>query len=116
MARKGSSKELSVRHEEWVAKYFGGKRSKSSGGAGHDSGDVRTPNWLIECKMTGNPLKPSRLPKFAQQFEKIANEAYQEGSRPMLALRWYVPDSKLADSDGWVDLIVLRPEDVDGTR
>lgn len=44
--------------------------------------------------------------KLLGEFEKIAKEAYAEGRTPALALRWYAPDSILADVDGWVDLMV----------
>ena len=79
MAVRGSSKELSVRHENWVARFYGGVRSKSSGAADTDQGDVRTPTHLIECKMTGKPEKPARLPKFIKELEKVTEEAYSEG-------------------------------------
>lgn len=110
MAKRGSSKDLSEQHETFVAKRYSGTRSKSSGGADNDQGDVRTEGFLIECKMTGKPGKPARS-KLVQQFEKIAEEAWSEGKEPMLALRWYDPDSILADSFGWIDLIVRRVAD-----
>jgi hypothetical protein len=102
MARRGTSKRLSVDHEEAIARAYGGKRSPSSGGAAHDYGDVRCPTVLIECKATMQEAKP----KVLKEFEKIAVEAYAEGREPALALRYYAPDSILADTDGWVDLIV----------
>lgn len=73
---------------------------------------MRTPSLLIECKMTGRPgkdLKP--LPKFVQEFEKITEEAWSEGREPVLALRYFAPDSILADREGWVDLAVRRASD-----
>lgn len=102
MARRGTSKRLSVDHEEAIARAYGGKRSPSSGGAAHDYGDVRCPEQLIECKATMQEAKP----KILKEFEKIAAEAYAEGREPALALRYHAPDSILADTDGWVDLIV----------
>jgi hypothetical protein len=102
MARRGTSKRLSVDHEEAIARAYGGSRSPSSGGAAHDYGDVRCPTVLIECKATMQAAKP----KVLKEFEKIAVEAYAEGREPALALRYYAPDSILADVDGWVDLIV----------
>jgi hypothetical protein len=45
-------------------------------------------------------------PKVLKEFEKIAVEAYAEGREPALALRYFAPDSALANVDGWVDLMV----------
>lgn len=102
MATRGSTKDDSVRQEDYIAKLFDGKRSKSSGAADHDAGDVRTKYLLIECKMTR-----ARKPKFVTDFEKVAKEAWEEGREPMLALRYYDPDSLLSDSEGWIDLTMM---------
>ncbi len=102
MARRGTSKRLSVDHEEFIAREYDGVRSASSGGAAHDQGDVRCPASLIECKATMAQGKP----KILKEFEKIAAEAYSEGKSPLMALRYYAPDSPIADIDGWVDLSV----------
>lgn len=114
MAKKGSVKYFSVQHEDHIAKLFHGERSPSSGAAEHDGGDVRSDYILIECKMTGNPgaaaSKP--LPKFVREFEKIAKEAWEEGRTPMLALRYWSPDSVLAGPNGWVDLTLLLATDM----
>lgn len=112
MAKRGTVKALSVQHEEFVAYLFEGRRSPSSGGAAHDPGDVRADPWLIECKMTGNPSEVSRKSKLAQDFEKIAEEAYGKGLDPMVALRYYDPDSPIANNEGWCDLVVMRAQDV----
>lgn len=112
MAARGSTKKLSVDHEDWIADKYGGTRSKSSGGSDRDQGDVRCPHvqdrpaLLIECKATMKPAK-----KLIDEFEKITKEAYSEGRIPALALRYFAPDSILADVDGWVDLIVKRVAD-----
>jgi hypothetical protein len=106
MAHRGTVKRLSVDHEEHIARLYGGKRSPSSGGAGHDNGDVRCPTLLVECKATMNAR-----PKVLKEFEKIAKEAYAEGRTPALALRYFAPESILADVGGWVDLIVYNVRD-----
>lgn len=109
MAKRGTSKRKSVDHEDFLARTYGGKRSASSGAADNDQGDVRTSTLLVEAKVTGGPgqkLKP--LPKFVQEFEKIAEEAWSEGREPVLALRYFYPESILADTHGWIDLAVRR--------
>jgi hypothetical protein len=91
-----------------------GKRSPSSGAADTDQGDVRADRLLIECKMTGGPnvILTKPLPTFIQQLEKVAEEAYQEGRDPMLALRYYQPESILAGADGWIDVGVMLITDL----
>lgn len=106
MARRGTSKYFSVRHEEAIARAYDGTRSPSSGGAAHDAGDVRGASELIECKASMKPAK-----KLIEEFEKITKEAYAEGRTPALALRYFAPESILADVDGWIDLIVRRVGD-----
>lgn len=101
MARRGTSKRLSEDHEEFIARKYGGRRSASSGGAAHDQGDVRCPTLLIECKASMKAPK-----KLIDEFEKVTQEAYSEGRTPMMALRYFAPESILADADGWIDLVV----------
>lgn len=111
MARRGTVKRFSVDHEDFIAKCYGGRRSRSSGAADNDAGDVRTSEFLIECKtVVPNVEKPKR-PAFANQMEKITEEAWVEGRVPILAIRYFDPDSILADRDGWVDLVVKRVVD-----
>lgn len=107
MAKKGSSKALSVEHEEFIAKYYDGRRSESSGGADHDQGDVRDYRTLFECKAA----RPARKPTLVKQFEKVADEAWSEGREPAVALRYYWPDSPLADHRGFIDFSVRLVRD-----
>lgn len=119
MAPRGSTKARSVEQEEFVANRYGGKRSNSSGAAAHDQGDVRVlaNDLLIECKgqfgtLTGT--KPARS-TLVKQMEKIADEAMSESRTPAIALRYYMPDSPLANNYGYVDLVVkLLEDDADG--
>lgn len=106
MAKAGTSKARSMQHEEFIARLYDGMRSPSSGAWDTDQGDVRCERLLIECKTTGTPEKPSTLPVFVQHLEKVAQEAWSEGREPAVALRYFKPDSKLANRDGWVDVIV----------
>lgn len=115
MAKKGSTKQTSLDQENYVAKAYSGKRSPSSGAADNDLGDVRTQADLIECKAKGSPLHPlKRIPVILQQFEQAAEDAHLEGLSPVLALRFYHPESPLANPKGWVDLSVrLLEEDAE---
>jgi hypothetical protein len=109
MAKRGTTKAYSIEQENFVASRYGGTRSPSSGAADNDNGDVRVraDSTLLECKYTGSPSHPlKRKPTILSQFEKIHDEAAHEGRHPALALRFYSPDSPLADYKGWVDLVV----------
>jgi hypothetical protein len=106
-------KRLSKEHEQTVARYLDGRRSPSSGASDTDKGDVSTQNWLIECKgkfgeRTGqNPVRSTLV----KQMEKVADEAWAMDKDPMVALRFYMPDSILSDNEGYVDLLVVRMAD-----
>jgi hypothetical protein len=110
MAVRGSTKAHSVTQEEFIADAYDGKRSASSGAADNDQGDVRAARQLFECKVTGGPGKP-KTSKLLQDMEKVAEEAWSEGREPVVALRFFNPESKLANSDGWVDLTVRLMSD-----
>ena len=112
LAKRGSTKWLSVRQEDEIARRFAGKRSLSSGGSVTDQGDVRTAKLLIECKHRGTFDKPARSVSIKlDDFEKIADEAWSEGRQPVMALRIYCPDSVLSDEDGNVDIIARLIDD-----
>lgn len=113
MAVAGSKKALSKEHEEYVAKRYEGRRSPSSGASITDLGDVRDETFLIECKgqfgerLGSKPVRSTLL----NQFEKIADEAMQGDRIPAVALRFYKPESALANNEGFVDLIVKLVDD-----
>lgn len=108
MAPRGSKKRLSEEHEKFVAKLYRGRRSPSSGAQAHDAGDVRTKETLFECKgkfglrVGAKPVKSTLV----EQMEKITDEAYEGLRNPAIALRFYMPDSPLANMEGFVDLTV----------
>lgn len=106
MAKRGTRKYNSVKHEDFIAKTYDGVRSPSSGGAVSDQGDVRNDEYLYECKLTGTPEKPAKsISLKLNDLEKIADEAWSEGREPALALRIYNPESVLSDTYGYIDLV-----------
>lgn len=113
MAVRGSKKQLSQEHEDYVAGRYGGRRSPSSGAAWTDLGDVKHEGYLVECKgqfgerAGENPVRSTLL----AQFEKVFDEAAQGDRIPAVALRFYKPESALANNDGFVDLIVKTMDD-----
>lgn len=111
MAKRGTVKRKSLDQENFVAARYNGRRTPSSGAAITDPGDVRTSQFLIECKCMGEPESAVKRPAFAKDLEKVTEEAWSESRVPMLAIRWYDPESILADREGWCDVIVKRVVD-----
>ncbi len=112
MAKAGSNKARSVEQESRIAECYRGTRSASSGAAVTDSGDVVTRDYLIECKTTGGPAeKPISAPKFVKELAKVMEEAHERSKTGMLCLRYYLPDSYLANRSGWVELTVRTTHD-----
>jgi hypothetical protein len=56
----------------------------------------------------GTTNKPRKPPAWVKDFEKITHEAYAEGRDPVLAFRFYDPESILSDPSGYIDLTVRR--------
>lgn len=111
MAKRGTSKWHSILHEDFIAAAYGGRRSRTSGAADHEDGDVVCDEVLIECKMSGvkSPAKSASVK--LDVLEKIAAEAYSVGKTPLMALRMRNPESFLADRDGFVDVMVRLVRD-----
>lgn len=106
-----SKKSLSIEHEDYIARIYRGKRSRSSGAAVSSKGDVRTDEVLYECKLTGAPGGVPKRSTLLNVMEKTADEAWSEGRQPAVCLRLYNPDSPLANPDGWVDFAVRLASD-----
>lgn len=91
----------SKRQENAVAKAVGGKRTANSGATAFSKGDVRTDNFLIECKTCEKEKASFSIKK--EWLEKNRDEAFAMG-KPYSALafdfgnnsrRYYVIDEKL---------------------
>lgn len=106
-----TKKELSRKHEDYIARVYGGVRSRSSGAAHSDKADVRTYNEMIECKMTGEPGGNPKRTSLLTVMEKAADEAWAENKLPVVCLRLWNPDSPLSDPEGWVDFTVRLTND-----
>lgn len=106
-----TSKRLSREHEEFIAKNYNGVRSPSSGAASTDGGDVRSTTELFECKVQGEPGGRVKGGLIVKRMEKIADEAWEEGRKPALCLRYWNPSSVLSDATGWIDLTIRLTRD-----
>lgn len=91
---------------------MGGRRSPSSGAWIYDDGDVSAEEFVIECKMSGNPEKPAKSISIKlPDLEKVFDEASLNRKTPMMALRIHNPESVLADHKGNIDLVCVRLKD-----
>lgn len=96
-----TTKEESVDHENKVAEYYGGIRSKSSGAYIGHKYDVKTGRDLIECKSTGRPgeVKSSHI---LQLLAKQVDAAYEVNRYGALNMRYYDSEHPLSSPDGYV--------------
>lgn len=65
---------FSNRQEKAVAKAVGGKQVSNSGATAFNKGDVRTNDWLIECKTCTTEKKSFSIKK--EWIEKNQEEAF----------------------------------------
>ena len=99
---KKSNKELSVIQENHVADVLEGRRTKASGGAKHDPGDVVSVYYLTECKVTRN----GSISVSKYTWDKIRNETHS-GRDPLMALRFVDENDKSTH-----DLFVIDKNDL----
>lgn len=65
---------FSSRQEKAVAKAVGGKQTANSGATMFSKGDVRTKDWLIECKTKTSPSSSISIKR--EWIEKNEEEAF----------------------------------------
>lgn len=68
---------FSSRQEKAVAKAIGGKQTANSGATMFSKGDVRTEDWLIECKTKTSPSASISIKR--EWIEKNEEEAFAMG-------------------------------------
>lgn len=105
------AKELAKEHEHYIAKRYHGVRSLSSGASDHAKGDVKS-RWdgtVFECK-TQMRQQHSKS-KLVSQMEKCADEAWEQALDPAVSLRFWDPQSPLADFSGWIYITARLTED-----
>ena len=93
---KKTNKQLSKDHEDFIAKYLpGGRRTKASGAAPHDPGDVVSDGYVVECKASRKSVTVTKA-----MWEKILWEAHS-GKEPAIAIR-FVDDNDNPLYDLWL--------------
>lgn len=63
MAMKRPTRYYSSRQEQYISKLLGGKMVPGSGSPHFCGGDVKAPDFLIECKTTTTPKKSFSIKK-----------------------------------------------------
>lgn len=96
IARKGTTKYKSNKQEKKVAKEVGGKEVIASGSLWFAPSDVRTDEFLIECKTTEKDYYILRQ----KTWDKIHREAMSDGMR--------VPVMQIQLEDGADEIVVLN--------
>jgi hypothetical protein len=70
---------FSNKQEKRVAKRVGGKQTANSGATKFSKGDVRTDNWLIECKTKTSASESISIKR--EWLEKNEEEAFAMGKQ-----------------------------------
>lgn len=92
------NKRRSKLQERKAARDFGGSVTVASGNQWHSKGDVRTDNWLIECKTTTKDSYSLNV----KTWSKINTEAILENRDPIMEIEF---------SERGVSLVVLDKND-----
>lgn len=90
-----NNKEFSTKQEKMVASQLGGYPVGLSGAGPANPGDVRTYEWLVECKTHTTPGKPIFFD--IDVWKKIENEAMGVHRKPVLV----VDDGSQSASSTW---------------
>lgn len=83
--------------ENRVARKLGGRRQRGSGSSDYAKGDVKTENFLIECKQT----EKKSLSVKGDWLSKITREAMASGKTPALSIEIKGIEDRLVERD-WV--------------
>jgi hypothetical protein len=108
MARKGTTRAMSDKHEEYLAELFGGRRTRGSGNQFNNQMDGRTHRKDVEFAFAwdGKSTHGESVGVSREMWTKAVEQSHHE--RPMLALRWYDTDRL----DVGLDLVVITAEDM----
>lgn len=90
-----ATKDYSNKQEELIAKYLGWKRVSASGARDCHPGDIKSEEWLGECKTHTKPIKEIRF--VHSQWSKICEEAMTSRRFPVM----FVDNGTQAISGTW---------------
>lgn len=99
-----NNKRISKLQEARAATDYGGRTTPGSGNQWHSKGDVKTSDFLIECKTT---TKLSYSLK-AATWQKIRNEAVLEELYPLMEIEFFGNATTLVvmDKEDFIALVV----------
>lgn len=105
-SRPKTKTAMAQRHEGYIARMYGGRRSPSSGASWSDRGDVRLSikneyDFTAECKATESKSYSLKL----DTWNKIVEEAQEQNRRPCMFIRFQL------ESGDSVDLVVRSIHD-----
>lgn len=104
-SRAKTKTAMAQRHEGYIARMYGGRRSPSSGASWSDRGDVRLSikdcEFTAECKTT--ETKSYSLKR--DTWNKIVEEAQEQNRRPCMFIRFQL------ESGDSIDLVVRSIHD-----
>ena len=100
---KTEGQKQSQRHEKRLEKVLGGKRTAASGAFWSRKGDVRSDEWLVEHKFTGNKSFSLK----AAELEKVTKEAIMDGRRPLFGVSLNRKNYVLMLEDDFIELAGL---------
>lgn len=97
-SRAKTTTALAQRHENYIAKMYGGRRSPSSGASWSDRGDVRLTikddfEFTSECKATEAKSYSLKL----DTWKKIVEEAQEQNRRPCMFVRFQTETGETID-------------------
>lgn len=108
MAGDRTTRDLSDRHELFLAELFGGNRTRGSGNQSNQPLDVRMDrSEPFALGFEGKSTRKASLSVPLATWTKLVEQAH--GLRPALALRFYADDNRLAVVK---DLVVLDAHDL----
>lgn len=90
-----ATKDYSNKQEELIAKYLGWDRVSASGARNFYPGDIKSEEWLGECKTHTKPIKEIRF--VYTQWTKICEEAMTSHRLPIM----FVDNGTQAISGTW---------------
>jgi hypothetical protein len=105
------AKDMSLKHERWLAETFGGYVTPGSGNQYANQGDVIRSRYHYDVGITfdGKATRSRSLTITLDMIDKLIEQA--AGNYPVLALRWY-GDDRLTRHVDWVALPAILLQDL----
>lgn len=100
----------SQKQEKRVAKAMGGTINAMSGAGWVRKADVRTDDYMVECKTKMDPNAKSTTIR-AKDLRDLTKRAYAEGRIPLYVIEFGPHSYVMLPEDDWLDTIGVEEED-----